>query len=386
MKGETTVRRLTLLLGLILLATGLIASQPHPTIQYVFPLPDSKALSRQTTIILRFHPQYTDQIDQLGNLIQVSGSIQGSYEGDLFFSTDERTIIFKPDSYFRIDEEVTVTIQTSRFAEDDFIYSFFIESSSANEMTAPIPDPADFEMDDPDVTTSSSTDIRVINGVAVPDDFPQITTHVIGETAPGKIFYSTHFINNNGAYVIAVHNDGTPYLFRRFPEGTILADFVTLPDGNFSVFYNTNGWRQAILDPSMQIIDEYEGGHGYEVDEHEFVLLENGHALMTLQRTITVDMSQVVPGGHPRAQVEGNMFQEYDADKNVIFEWRSWDHLRLEDVAGISLTANHIDYVHMNSVSLDFDDHYIVSFRHMDEIMKINRNTGETIWLSLIHI
>ena len=101
---------------------------------------------------------------------------------------------------------------------------------------------------------------------------------------------------------------------------------------------------------------------------------------MTLQRTITVDMSQVVPGGSSHATVEGNMFQEYDADKNVIFEWRSWDHLRLVDAVGIDLTSNHIDYVHMNSVSLDFDDHYIISCRHMDEITKINRNTGETIW------
>lgn len=374
------MRHIMLLIRMFFITSLSLAGPYHSTIEYVFPLPDSKALSPQTTIILRFHQQYIAQIDNLENLIQVTGSIHGSYTGTVFFSTDERTIIFKPDSKFQNDEEMTVTIQTSRFVAADFIFNFSIESSGSNVPTTAMPEPAIIEMDAPRDLAGSATDVRVINGVAVPNDFPTITTSVTGETAPGKIFYSTHFINSHGVYVIAVENDGTPYLFKRFDNAYFLADFLPLPDGNFSVFYSFHGWKHAILNPSMDIIDAYEGAHGYDVDEHEFILLENGHALMTLQKNMHVDMSQIVPGGQNSADVEINMFQEYDTDKNVIFEWRTWDHLRMEDAVSVNLTVGYIDYVHMNSVSLDYDGHYIVSLRHLNEITKINRNTGETIW------
>ena len=365
---------------MIIISSPSFAGPYHPAIEYIFPLPDSRAISPQTTIILRFHQEYTELIENLKNIIQVSGNQHGSYNGDIFFSSDNRTIIFKPATSFQKDEQITVTIQTSRFVANDFKSNFYIESNGSNTQMKSIESPAATEVAEEESLVGSSTDVRVIKGVAVPNDFPVITTQVTGETAPGKIFYSTHFINSNGVYAIAVENDGTPYMFKRFKDATILSDFVALPDGNFSIFYYSNVWKQAILSPSMEIIDSYESDRGYNVDEHEFILLDNGHALITLQKTISVDMSQIVSGGRNNANVEGNMFQEFDEDKNVIFEWRSWDHLNLADAVGVNLTARSIDYVHMNAVSLDYDGHYLVSFRHQCEVTKINRNTGETIW------
>ena len=34
----------------------------------------------------------------------------------------------------------------------------------------------------------------------------------------------------------------------------------------------------------------------------------------------------------------------------------------------------------MNSVAIDYDDHIIVSNRHLSEVTKINRQTGDIIW------
>jgi hypothetical protein len=39
--------------------------------------------------------------------------------------------------------------------------------------------------------------IRIINGVAVPSDFPVIETHQYNETAPGCIFFSSIFFNSD---------------------------------------------------------------------------------------------------------------------------------------------------------------------------------------------
>ena len=44
------------------------------------------------------------------------------------------------------------------------------------------------------------------------------------------------------------------------------------------------------------------------------------------------------------------------------------------------LTAANIDYVHGNAIEVDFDGNLLISSRHMDEITKIDRQTGALIW------
>jgi len=39
-----------------------------------------------------------------------------------------------------------------------------------------------------------------------------------------------------------------------------------------------------------------------------------------------VDMSQVVSNGNPAALVSGAVLQELDGQRNVVFQWRSWDY------------------------------------------------------------
>jgi hypothetical protein len=90
-------------------------------------------------------------------------------------------------------------------------------------------------------------------------------------------------------------------------------------------------------------------------------------------------MSVIVPGGHPEALVVGCIVQEIDGQGNVIFEWRSWDHISILD-SNQDLTGDFIRYIHCNAVERDTDGHILLSSRHLDEVTKINRQTGEIIW------
>ncbi len=349
----------------------------HETIQYIFPLPESRLLSPETTIILKLHNSYLDQIKNIDNLIHVTGN-NGEYSGKNFFSTDEQTIIFKPNRDFRQGEEITVTIRTSQFYENDFEYKFEIAANASNRIDGLLKE--QYPAVDAAVRNRGSTDIRLINGVAVPSDFPEIETKQYGSTAPGLVFYSSNFRSEGtGNYLIACQNDGTPYMYKRFAGVGNSANFVLHPTGVLSAYF-FHPAHHVVLNENLDIIDVYDPGHGYRGDDHELVILENGHALMISEQHVRIDMSKIVPGGNPNANVQGNMFQEFDKDKNVIFEWRTWDHYRLQDAIGINLREGNIDYVHMNSVSLDYDGHYIISSRHLNEVTKINRNTGEMIW------
>jgi hypothetical protein len=93
-----------------------------------------------------------------------------------------------------------------------------------------------------------------------------------------------------------------------------------------------------------------------------------------------VDMSQIVPGGHPQASVIGLIIQEIDVNSNVVFQWRSWDHFAITDATHENLTDSIVDYVHGNAIELDNDGNLMISSRSMDEVTKISRTTGNIIW------
>jgi len=78
--------------------------------------------------------------------------------------------------------------------------------------------------------------------------------------------------------------------------------------------------------------------------------------------------------------VQGFVIQELDAAKHVVFQWRTFDHYKITDAVNVDLTADWIDAVHMNSVALDNDDNLLVSSRNLNEVTKIDHQTGAIIW------
>ena len=230
----------------------------HETIQYIFPLPDSRLLSPET-IILRLHKSYLNKIENIDNLIHVTG-IDGEYYGETFFSTDKRTIIFSPKRDFKRGEEIFVTIKTSQFYNNDFEYTFETAANSSNRIDGLL------KMEyskNTSVRNAGSTEIRVINGVAVPSDFPVIETKQYGDTAPGLLFYGSYFRNKGtGNYLIACQNDGTPYMYKRFPCVGNSANFVVHPTGVLSAYFYRPA-HHVVLNKNLNIIDVHEPGHGY---------------------------------------------------------------------------------------------------------------------------
>jgi len=114
-------------------------------------------------------------------------------------------------------------------------------------------------------------------------------------------------------------------------------------------------------------------------DLHDFLLLPNGNALLMAYDAQSIDMSKIVQGGKPGALVTGLIIQELDASKNVIFEWRSWDHFSIFDSTS-DLTADKVDLVHGNALAVANDGNLLLSSRNQSEITKINLHTGKVMW------
>ena len=165
--------------------------------------------------------------------------------------------------------------------------------------------------------------------------------------------------------------------YKQLPEAANL--FKMEPNGELSYNFKGDG-RRIIMDTSLTAIDTLQCGNGYGTDGHDCLLLPNGHAILFANDPEPVDMSQIVPGGSPDAMVTGLVVQELDASKNVIFQWRTWDYLPITD-SYFDLTQQSVDLIHGNALAVDLDGNILVSMRHLSSIVKINRQTGDVIWI-----
>jgi hypothetical protein len=213
----------------------------------------------------------------------------------------------------------------------------------------------------------------------LPPDFPTIQTALPGTPAPGRIFLSSFSQSDPLApsYLMILENDGTPVFHRRLPPRAF--DFKLQPDGRLTYFDPTFEGFYA-LDSTYAVVDSFQCGNGLTTDFHDILVLPNGHAILMSYDTRVMDMTPYDSKGLPNAEVVGLVIQEIDRAKNVVFEWRSWDHFDVTDATGIPLGARRVDYVHGNSLELDRDGNLLLSSRSLNEVTKISRATGEVLW------
>ena len=226
--------------------------------------------------------------------------------------------------------------------------------------------------------TPSTTAYVFSNGVSVPADYPHVKIAAVSQTFrpdSGLIF-----INNWGGtpYIAILDYNGEPVFYRTMPANA--RDFKVQPNGMLSYRLADPYYRFYEMDSSYSVTREITAKNGYGTDEHELQMLPNGNVLLIALDYRTVDMSARVLGGKPSATIVGNHIQEISPEGEVVFEWKCWDNFLITDAVHENLTAQSIDYVHMNAIAVDSDSNILISSRHLSEVTKINRKTGQIMW------
>ena len=142
----------------------------------------------------------------------------------------------------------------------------------------------------------------------------------------------------------------------------------------------TKGW--CIMDSLENIVDTVYCQNNYIADNHDFLALENGHYVLFAYDEQLYASDTIVSGGSSNQNIIGLLIQELDENKNVLFEWSSFDHYFLSDYPSIydNLGSSSLDFLHCNAIEIDEDGHFLISNRNISEITKINRTTGDVIW------
>lgn len=355
--------------------------------QYIAPVPGSECNTRETTVIIRPGGLIDAGSLSAAGAFTVAGSLSGPVSGRLILSSDGRTVIFKPDDLFAPGEQVTVTV----FRGIRTLSGETIPACEFNFTIAPFPEtPNPYAVCQDLLPLDADVMMKRSNRGSIPDDFPAITVDVCdsSQVDDGFIFLTVAAdVEGIGYYLMILDNQGEPWWYKKL-NADYAYDFKVQPAGymSYGQFIHHHTYTgggdviHMIMDTTMTVVDSVQMQNGYVAEGHDFRMLGNGHVLLFGYYLTPVDMSQYVDGGQPDALVSGGVIQELDSDRNVIFQWRSWDHYSFAEYEwGRRSRGAIVSAFHLNAISIDTDGHILLGSPSFS--MKINRQTGEVMWM-----
>ena len=164
------------------------------------------------------------------------------------------------------------------------------------------------------------------------------------------------------------------------------------PNAKAILFPSITPCQAVVLDESFNEIDRVQllpfNGRATtdpnSVDSHEFVYLDDHHYIVEsyYEKVVTNIPSSLNPVAN--CKVVAPIIQEI-SNGSVVFEW---DGSKFPEFYQLSQEGNTFndgtvvhDYMHLNSIFVDpRDNNLICSFRHLNQILKINRTTGDIMW------
>ncbi len=352
--------------------------------QYLSPLPNSGHVSCKSKIILRFSARSPYDILNLQEFIVVKASDKAEYKGTTQIATDQKTVIFSPDESFNAGEIITVKLKplltNNNLKRPIYTYRFRVSEAEFEEPFI-FPDekrPASAQLQKSTSFKISGKARILSNGVSVPANFPEIDVSLNNNPDDGLIFIN---YRRYPRYQLILENSGEPVWYWRVPDDR--RDFKAQSNGQLSMMirdgYGGGGNGYIVLDEHYDYVKTIRATNGYYTDEHELLMLPDSGYFIIGRREEIVDMSAY--GKPANATVRETCIQEYTKNDELIFQWAAWNHF---DPADLDYEVNGNDYYirfpHMNAIFIDEDGHILLSSRHLSEVTKIHRHTGEIIW------
>ncbi len=211
----------------------------------------------------------------------------------------------------------------------------------------------------------------------LPNNFPEYTFTRYGPVSP-KRFTVVPFLRTRGR---AVRDD------LRQPRGAGLVDPRSGPGCQGARRTGTSsGTTTPFLPPRWEIhrldgsLVRTLGGVGRRADGHDLQFLANGdHLVGSYVKQQHVDTSAY--GGSSDAAVINTELQQVSPDGQLVWKWKSQDHIALAETGRHwPWAVDHgYDIAHWNSIE-PAGDSVIASFRHFDAVYKIRKSTGEIVW------
>src|ERR671911_768377 len=202
------------------------------------------------------------------------------------------------------------------------------------------------------------------------------------ETAPGYIFVAPEKggAGKGGSMIIDDRGQVVWFFPLRGPYGRTMNFETQIYQGTNVLTWGQTPGEYVIFDSSYREIARFTAANGYNGDHHEFLISPQDTALITIYNAVPRDLTSV--GGSKDSVAIQGIVQELDIQTGeVLFEWRSIDHVALEETY-VTPSEDHypgIDYFHLNSIDVEPDNNLLISARETSAVYKIDRKTGEVM-------
>ena len=267
---------------------------------------------------------------------------------------------------------------------DVFVPGMRPETAYTVNITATTPDDVSVDGDPVDFTTS-----------ALPADFPpvEVTVNDAGSVQPGitifDVFRFNPSLDPGWGYLVGVDEEGFVVWYKKL-DG-LPQDVSPTSDGTLVTTINDE--RVVEFNMRGELIDEWTiDDLGLDTVHHEITELPNGNFAVLSTERRTIDGYDDGQGGTVSHDVIGDVAVEFTRGGDVVHAHSMFDVLDPQRKAlkgfdngywnRVYDSENGVkDWTHGNAIILDEgDDAFILSLRHQDWLVKIDRETGDLIW------
>ena len=208
----------------------------------------------------------------------------------------------------------------------------------------------------------------------LPADIPRFDASGI-DPSPGLVLLGA------GRYVVVIDNAGEVVWYRRFPGGVGL-NVMAQPTGRYVLRPPTakaddvEPWLE--LDAMGYVRRQLHCAGDLPSRPHDIVLEENGSYLLLCDEVRTMDLS--AHGGSTAARVTATAVQRIGPTGALRFHWSAFDHFAITDLPARERSGPAVNWTHGNAIDVDADGNFVVSFRNLGEVAKIDARTGDVLW------
>ncbi|MCZ6876356.1 MAG: aryl-sulfate sulfotransferase [bacterium] len=188
---------------------------------------------------------------------------------------------------------------------------------------------------------------------------------------------ATYLIDMQGSIVHRWALPGCPGTYGHLLDnGNLLINIRT---GNEPLKFGGRGERIVELDWDDALVWEYADVSLH----HDFCRLPNGHTMVLGWERVPDVIAAQVQGGLPDTEHEqgmwGDYFREVTPDHRVVWEWHGYQHLEANtDV--IAPLHQRQEWTHANTCEVLPDGNLLTSFRAINTIGIIDRQTDDFVW------
>ena len=204
---------------------------------------------------------------------------------------------------------------------------------------------------------------------SIPDKFKNGFVLTARRDLPGYMF----IVNVKGEIVWYQQVNESGFKVAHFTkEGTLLSILAPL---SFPTSYGNEILEMNLEGDTIFTLKKGEKGFDKTI-HHEMIKNNSGHYVtITLEERI-FDLREV--GGNEQDTVTGDGILVLDKEGNKVWEWTVFDVL--DPKSDSNILKDKSDWLHANSLSIDNDGNYILSFYLSGQVWKIDSKTGKLIW------